>query len=126
MKSLVIVGFGGFLGAVSRYAINIFMIKIVSSSFPWSTLLVNVLGSFLMGALVESFSQKINFSHELKLLLVVGFLGSFTTFSTFSLDAVSLFGRGEYLSSYLYISLSVLLSIGSLILAMYIMKSFIL
>jgi CrcB protein len=79
-----------------------------------------------MGALVESFSQKINFSHELKLLLVVGFLGSFTTFSTFSLDAVSLFGRGEYLSSYLYISLSVLLSIGSIILAMYIMKSFIL
>ncbi|MBT4203680.1 MAG: fluoride efflux transporter CrcB [Rhodobiaceae bacterium] len=126
MKSLLIVGFGGFLGAISRYLINIFMLKIVSSSFPWSTLLINVLGSFLMGALVEVFSQKINFSYELKLLLFVGFLGSFTTFSTFSLDAVSMFGRGENLYSFLYISLSVLLSVGSLIFAMHIMKSYIL
>ena len=126
MKSLLIVGLGGSLGAISRYLISIFMLKVIGTSFPWSTLLVNILGSFLMGALFEVLSQKISFSYELKLLLMVGFLGSFTTFSTFSMDAVSLFEQGGNLSSFIYIFLSVLLSITSLILAMHIMKSFVL
>ncbi len=63
--------------------------------FPWGTLAVNVVGCFVIGVFAELIARKFNASTELRLLLITGFLGGFTTFSAFSLDAISLFERGE-------------------------------
>jgi CrcB protein len=91
MISLLAVGIGGFFGAVSRYLISGFF---VGYSFPLGTLLVNLIGSFLMGTLF-ALSRKVDIDEPLRLALTTGFLGALTTFSTFSLETLNLLQRGE-------------------------------
>ena len=107
---LGLIGFGGFTGAVSRYLVGVFINDIGLSS-NISTMLVNIIGSFFMGLLFYFFST--NSSDFYKMFFVVGFLGSFTTFSAFSLDAMNLFLANEYFNFFIYITLSVILSITS-------------
>ncbi len=102
---ILLIGLGGFTGAVARYyvsqggALNLF-----GSKFPYGTMIVNVLGSFLLGALFVYSFEKIVISENMRLLLAVGgFLGAFTTFSTFSVEALTLFRSGAMLSAFLYI-----------------------
>lgn len=85
------------------------MISIGTSSFPWATMTVNFIGSFVLALLVEAFAYFAPVSQEIRLLLVVGVLGSFTTFSTFSLDSISLIERGDIKQAALYIGGSVIL-----------------
>ncbi len=106
--SLFFIGFGGFFGAISRYLVGVFISNIGLNS-NISTLLVNIIGSFFMGLLFYIFST--NSSDFYKLFFVVGFLGSFTTFSAFSLDAMNLFLASQYINFLTYIILSVVLSI---------------
>lgn len=114
MKMLIAVALGGALGAVARYKVSGLMVALMGHGFPWGTLVVNVLGSFLMGVLVEFGALKLNLSQEMRALLAVGFLGAFTTFSTFALDVSVLTGRGETLHAGGYIAASVALSILAL------------
>ena len=106
--SLFFIGFGGFFGAISRYLVGIF-INNIGLNTNISTLLVNIIGSFFMGLLFYIFST--NSSDFYKMFFVVGFLGSFTTFSAFSLDAMNLFLASQYINFLTYIILSVVLSI---------------
>jgi CrcB protein len=78
------------------------------SNFPWGTVLVNVLGSFLIGVLFILFAEKISLSDQLKSFLTIGFLGAMTTFSTFSLDALLLLDQGEYNAAFFYIMGSII------------------
>lgn len=112
--SLVAVASGGAIGAALRYGAGILAVQIAGHGFPWATLSVNVIGSFLMGILIAVFAQIWQADHAMKLFLMTGFLGAFTTFSAFSLDAVSLYERGEILSAAIYVAASVILSIGAL------------
>lgn len=114
IQILVAVALGGAVGASGRHLVSHAMLRLLGSDFPWGTLLVNVAGSFLMGALIEAAALKLNLTLEMRAFLVVGILGGFTTFSAFALDAVILFERGELLTSFLYVMASVTLSISAL------------
>lgn len=111
MLSLLSIAAGGALGAVSRHGVNVAVSYWMAQPFPYGTLSVNILGSFLMGALIALFANVYNHAMEVKLFLTVGFLGGFTTFSTFSLDAMTLLERGDILAFGAYITASVVLSI---------------
>ena len=106
MKALLLVGAGGFAGSALRYLISRLMLPwAVSSGFPFSTLTVNVAGSLLIGALMG-----LGLSGGWALLCIVGFCGGFTTFSTFSLETVTLLRAGSYLPAALYMWSSMVLS----------------
>ena len=89
------VALGGALGASSRYACSILMVRLLGNAFPYGTLLVNVLGSACMGVIATFLAYKGNSMHPLALMIMVGFLGAFTTFSSFSLDTLNLFLNAE-------------------------------
>jgi fluoride exporter len=118
MKLLLSVALGGAFGAVSRYYVMTQVTHWLGLSFPYGTIFVNILGSFILGALTEIMALSWSFNQETRAFLVVGILGSFTTFSTFSLDVVALFERGETTSAAIYIAASVILAIAAFILGM--------
>ncbi|MCV6605611.1 MAG: fluoride efflux transporter CrcB [Porticoccaceae bacterium] len=101
------VAFGGALGAMSRYAVNTLVFPLLGERFPLGTLLVNLAGSFLMGICYVLVVDKCVLPGEWRNLLMVGFLGAFTTFSAFSLDALALWQNGHPVLSAGYIVLSV-------------------
>ena len=105
MNNLLLVALGGSIGAVFRYLISIFMIQVFGSSFPFGTLLVNVLGSFLMGV-IYALGQMSHISPELKALIGIGLLGALTTFSTFSNETLLLLQEGDWLKATLNVVLS--------------------
>lgn len=107
IQQLGLVAVGGAIGAVLRYAISY---TIASSEFPWSTLMVNVVGSFALGILsVMAINNLV--SKDATLLLGVGLLGAFTTMSTFSFETVDLLKNDQYILALTYSSLSFLLCI---------------
>ena len=107
IKQFLLVGFGGAIGSVLRYAGNVLY---SSRSFPVTTLLINIIGSFAIG-MVIAFSIKNNSSANWKLFLATGLCGGFTTFSAFSLENLLLIQNGKFLLSMLYIGSSILLGI---------------
>ncbi len=119
MKLLLSIGLGGAIGAIGRYFVMIAVARLVGTAFPYATLLVNVTGSLLLGLLVEAMAVLWQVDETLRAFVVVGVLGAFTTFSTFSLDVVYLFHRGEIASALLYVILSVVLSVLAFGIGMY-------
>lgn len=124
IKTLLAISAGGALGAVARHGVNVLSLKLMGSAFPWGTLAVNVMGSFIMGLLIAIFAHFWQPSHEVKLFLITGLLGAFTTFSTFSLDVATLWERSAYLPVAGYVLASVVLSISALFAAMFMVRSF--
>ncbi len=111
---LVILGAG--LGGGVRHGVNLAVARLAPTlSFPLATLLINVAGSFLMGVLVEVLAFRGGASQATRLFLTTGILGGFTTFSTFSLDAVALWQRGESGAALLYVAASVGLGLAGLV-----------
>lgn len=110
--SFIYVGFGGFIGALARYSLNLIFGSILGLPTPLATLFINILGSFVMGVIFYFTSN--NPSEFYKLFFMTGILGGFTTFSAFSLDSINMFFEKEYQNLFLYISISVFLSIFSL------------
>jgi CrcB protein len=111
---IIAVAIGGALGSVARYLVGIGSGKLLGLNFPWGTLIINVVGSFLIGAFVELFALRWDLSQFWRVFLTVGICGGFTTFSTFSLDTYLLMDRGEPWSASAYMVGSVVLSIGGL------------
>ena len=114
MNMLISGAVGGALGAMGRHLVSGQVMRWAGSGFPWGTLTVNILGSFMLGMLVEYLALRWPTTHEMRGFLVVGMLGGFTTFSAFSLDAVLLLERGNLGPAFLYIGGNVLLSICGL------------
>ncbi len=113
-KILISVAFGGAIGAVFRFFLMSGIGNFLHVGFPVATLVVNVLGSFALGSLIEIMALSWSPGQEMRSFLVVGVLGAFTTFSTFSQDVVFLIERGQLTSAGVYIALSVILSIAGL------------
>lgn len=103
------IAIGGALGAMGRFWLSTVLESVNGNSFPLGTFMVNVLGSFLIGAVFIILSEKIQLVDSWRPLLMIGFLGAFTTFSTFSLDALLLFQQGHYNTALIYIAASVIL-----------------
>jgi CrcB protein len=110
MFQALLVAVGGAIGSLLRYYVGLGSLRLMGPGFPWGTLVVNVVGCFVIGVFAEMIARRFNASVELRLLLITGFLGGFTTFSAFSLDAISLFERGEIFAGGIYIAASVGLS----------------
>lgn len=106
--NLLLIFIGGGLGAVARHSLSSFVMRQTGSGFPYGTLAVNLIGAFLIGLIIEFSAVKLSIPKEMKLLLVTGILGGFTTFSAFSLDMIVLMQRGAILSCVLYIAASVI------------------
>ena len=119
---LFAVALGGALGAVFRYILMSGIVHFIHTGFPFSTFVVNVTGSFTLGLLTEVMDYKWTVEPEMRSFLVIGVLGSFTTFSAFSQDVVFLIERGEFPLAFLYIVLSVLLSIAGILAGMYLLR----
>ncbi|MDP7343416.1 MAG: fluoride efflux transporter CrcB [Alphaproteobacteria bacterium] len=117
MKIVLAVAFGGAIGSLGRYYLadlaERWFASFLGAGFPYGTIVVNVLGSFIFGALVESFAVAMMPSAEIRALVFVGVLGSFTTFSAFSSDTYLLLERGEIGRALLYIFISVAISLGA-------------
>lgn len=109
MMQLLLVAAGGAAGSLARYGVGVLAARWLGLEFPWGTLVVNVLGGFAMGVLAARVGPE---NADLRLALGVGLLGGFTTFSAFSLDVVRLMQHQPALAA-LYVSLSVLLSVGA-------------
>ena len=115
IKNFLIVGIGGFFGSALRYCFYLFCnnqwLNYPNLKFPVSTLIVNIFGSFLVGCLSVIFEKEFLLSNQLKLLLITGFLGGFTTFSAFSLENYSLIKDGEFYSAVLNIFFNVVVGV---------------
>jgi len=123
LQFIMAVALGGAIGSVSRYLVGIGSGKLFGAEFPWGTLIINVTGSFLIGAFVGLFATRWDLSQAMRIFLTVGICGGYTTFSTFSLDAYYLIERGQTWASFAYMVASVALSIGALILALRLVRA---
>lgn len=108
LKSFLLVGFGGFLGSIARYAFALWLKPESTSGLPISTFLVNIIGTFLLGLIAVLLSNSM-ISKDTSLLFAVGFCGAFTTFSTFMLEISKLTDTNGLLTAFLYIILSLIL-----------------
>ncbi len=108
MSIYIAIALGGSLGAISRYWVSSTTYAWLGSNFPYGTLMVNVAGSLVMGFLTVLVVHRFDVSDELRLGLLVGFLGSFTTFSAFSMDTVHWIESGELIKAMVYVLTSVL------------------
>ncbi len=122
MSMYFAVACGGALGAMGRHLISGQVMRWAGSGFPWGTLIVNVMGSFILGALVEYMALRWSTTQEMRGFLVVGVLGGFTTFSAFSLDAVLLLERGSLGPAFAYIAGNLVLSICGLIAGLWLFR----
>ena len=113
MNILLIIFLGGGTGATLRYLISEIINRYFPTSIGYGTISVNLIGAFLMGALLYFISSKILINEQLKIFLTIGFLGGFTTFSSFNLDFYDLIEASNYLQAIIYVSISL---IGSIIL----------
>ncbi len=121
MKYLYI-GLGGAVGSILRFVFSkLFQDYFKVSFFPIGTLLVNIIGAFLIGIIFEIYDQNFVISPEIKLLLATGFCGGFTTFSTFSNETMIMFSEGDFFYASIYIVTSVFFSL----LAVYLGRIFI-
>lgn len=119
LKLLLAVAVGGAVGSVGRYVTGVLIGRLLGMGFPWGTLLVNILGSFLMGALVEWAALRGVMSQEARTFIFVGVLGGFTTFSSFSLDVATLFERGALAMSAAYLTATIMVGVAALFIGLY-------
>lgn len=122
ISEVLAVAAGGTLGAVSRYLVYVAVGHLLGAGFPYATLIVNVVGSFAMGALVETMALVWSTSTAMRLFLTTGILGAFTTFSTFSLDLAVLYERKAFALCALYTIASFVLSVGALFAGLQVMR----
>ena len=111
MIGVITIVIGGALGSLCRYFMSMNIYLLLGKSFPYGTLAVNILGSIIMGSVYILAMEKITISEELRAGITVGFLGAFTTFSTFSIETMNLIESGEITKAGLNIILSVILCI---------------
>ena len=123
MRLILFAAAGGALGAGARHLVNTAMLAWLGPGFPWATLTVNVVGSLLMGILVQALMPFDGGAPALRTFLATGILGGFTTFSAFSFDAWVLYERQQHLALAVYVMISVLLSIAGLVLGMALVRS---
>lgn len=115
----LIVFLGAGVGGALRHGVNRLSAYWFGFGFPWGTVFVNIVGSFMMGLLAGLFAERFSASQDLRLFLTTGVLGGFTTFSAFSLDVVTLWQRGQTVATLGYVTASFVLSVAGFIVGLY-------
>lgn len=113
LSQILYIAIGGAIGAVLRYLASTAVYALLGRGFPYGTLVVNVLGSLAMGVLAILLIERVSTGPELRALLLIGLLGSFTTFSTFSIETLNLIEQGGLFKAGLNILLSVMLCLAA-------------
>lgn len=121
LKTILAVGSGSFLGGAGRYLVSLAM-KDISKGFPWATLAVNLLGCFLIGLLWGVFDKNGTDGSNWALFLTVGFCGGFTTFSTFSKEAIIMLQTGHVWGFAAYVSMSVVVGVALVALGYFLVR----
>lgn len=121
---ILLVGAGGFAGSVARFLSQQLALKYYPSSFPWGTLLVNIIGCFLIGLIYALAEKGTLLSPEVRLLLATGFCGGFTTFSSFAYENIALMRDGQWMYAFFYIVASVIVGLVAAYLGLFIIKSY--
>lgn len=121
MTECIIVGIGGAVGSVLRYLISLFPVS-STNGFPFKTLLINILGSFVIGLIAAITGKNTHISPETVLFLKTGICGGFTTFSTFALESSTLIQSGKITSAVIYITASIVISLAAVIFAQLIVR----
>ncbi len=111
MSILISVFLGGGFGAIIRYLVIEQVNKLFLVAFPFGTIAVNVIGAFLIGLLSSYLAERLDVSENIKMFLIVGFCGGFTTFSSFNIEFYQLFSNGEILSSLIYVTTTFVLTV---------------
>jgi CrcB protein len=115
MGMVLAIAAGGAVGSVARYGTMICMARWLGATFPYGTLAVNIVGAFVLGALIELLALVWSPSEAMRAFLTIGVLGGYTTFSTFTLDSWMLIERGDYGLAFLYMLSSVVVSLAALL-----------
>ncbi len=125
MRLLLLASAGGAIGAGARYLVGVGTFRLVgaASSFPWATLTVSIVGSFLMGTVIEALALRFQGSPEIRTFLATGVLGGFTTFSAFSLELSNMMSRKQELVAATYAVSSVALSLLALMLGLFVARA---
>lgn len=122
MQQLLVIAGGGAIGAVLRFLMSSSLYRILGRDFPYGTLMVNIVGSLLMGLIFILLLEKNVMTEQWRSAIFIGFLGAFTTFSTFSFETINLFEAGEFGKAILNILLSVVLCLGATWFGMFMAK----
>ena len=110
LKNILLVGLGSSIGGILRYTVTLF---IKENNFPFATLIVNIIGSFFIGLIFAISLKNIETQEQIKLFFATGICGGFTTFSAFSLENMQLIKSSNYSMAFLYIALSIMLSLAA-------------
>ncbi|HWL47895.1 MAG TPA: CrcB family protein [Sphingomonadaceae bacterium] len=111
MRSALIVFIGSGIGGMARHLVGLASLRLLGPGFPYGTLFINILGSALMGAVAGLFALHVSGHAGFRLFLTTGIIGGFTTWSTFSLDTITLWQRGQPLAAFGYVAASLVLSL---------------
>lgn len=121
--TLIFIGLGGMIGSVSRFLLSQATYAVLGRGFPWGTLGVNLLGSFLMGVLVVFLSTRFILSEPIKQGIMVGFLGALTTYSSFVLDKWMLVDQGHVFKAFCYFLVTAMACFGAFLVGSWLAKS---
>ena len=119
---ILAIGIGGACGAVARYLINISPLQNYFKPFPFPTFFINITGSFLIGFLLMLFTEKFEIDETLRYGVIVGFLGAYTTFSTFEVEIWSLIKENQFLTAFVYLFLSVFIGFVGVVLGVWLAR----
>jgi CrcB protein len=122
MNRFILIALGAVLGANARYLVGLWAGERFGAGFPYGTLIVNITGSFLLGFLVATATGRLNISQEVRLLLGVGFLGAFTTFSSFAVETLTLVQNGNLWKALLNVFTNNLVGLVSALLGLYLAR----
>ena len=122
VKTIILVGIGGGIGSILRFLSGLLVNKYIPLVFPWGTFMVNVVGCFLIGAFLGIFDRDQWTDPDLKTLLVIGFCGGFTTFSTFSFESLGLLQSNNTAIAIAYMALSVIICLLATWVGFFVMK----
>ena len=124
MNNLLAIALGGSLGALSRYGVDALVAALWGRNFPYGTLLINVSGSFFIGVMYVLIIEHMEMHPIWRHILIVGFLGAYTTFSTFSLESMRLLEQGQMMAAGLYVLSSVVMCLVATWLGLMLTRSF--
>ena len=123
MLKVIYVGFGGFIGSILRYFLYILTSNILGYTSPVATIFVNIIGCFLIGFAYQLFNTHLIISENLRLFIMIGLLGGFTTFSAFSIDAFLIYQNSGKILAIAYVVLSIILSLLATLTGVWLIKS---